>query len=159
MISSQIRHSTKERKEEKNKSWGKLTPNEHGQTLPPNPNAVMQTLKIPPVIAQCFCEEVGDRGGRIPRLLNKYDQIYFTLFFLIASTFQSSFRFAVKLSEKKKNNWIRSTEIFHMDPHEHMFPTIITRVVHLLQSVNQHIIITQSLQFTLILKETKILPP
>ena len=44
--------STKDRKEWKNKSRGKLTPDVQGQTLSSSSNALRQTLKIPPMIAQ-----------------------------------------------------------------------------------------------------------
>lgn len=59
---------TKERKEGKTKSQGKLTHEVHGRTLPSS----LQTLKIHSLF---ICKKVGEREEGIPRLLNKEDHI------------------------------------------------------------------------------------
>lgn len=56
---------TKERKEGKTKSWGKLTRDVHGWPLPSSSSAVMQTVKIHDSF---ICEKVGEREEGIPRL-------------------------------------------------------------------------------------------
>lgn len=68
-------HSTRDRKEGKNKSRGKLTPDLQHQVLSPSSSALMPEKFHQWLHGLSILEEAGDREGGIPRLLNKYNHI------------------------------------------------------------------------------------
>lgn len=66
-------HFTRDRKEEKTKSRGKLTPDVQCQVLPPSSKALMPWKFHQRLHSLLILEEAGEGEGEIPRLLNKYN--------------------------------------------------------------------------------------
>lgn len=68
-------HSTGDRKERKNKSRGRLTPDVQHQVLSPSSNELMPEKFHQGLHSLWILEEAGVGEERIPRLLNKYNHV------------------------------------------------------------------------------------